>query len=1095
MKEASEFDFMRDIILEDAAEKRYCRICHEIASIEIDACIPCRCKGNLKYVHESCMLRWILKSGNQTCEFCRSRIKLKKLSVQVADEIGFVEGCKYLGIFLWKVFKWIISQLCTLFVLGSMFYLCGTVMILFLEWFGLDHCGNYSFSSVYLIGVVVYIVFKVVIRQIFIIGYLSLFRYRNTTIENDYEDIEFSDESVEFYELPRQEKNLATVTAISALGLFFNYRKEDTQLKIKELPAKEINEIFKTTLFEEDKERGKNITAKEILDHLSKSSSGSRGKKIISILVNTQVLSALVFLVASPMALAFLISLLVVFPIWISNLLLSILRRGYTLATQYNVCDTLMYPIKRSTELFYRYIDRYISKKNVIPSVYTIAGMTYRLKSIWKKILLLIRHLKEILSDITVIIRRNRPIQLLNWGKRIEKVHKYECKQRKLISTLFLLSPKYSLSDSLYDTIRYYFYLSSKFIIGLVIISFVLKSILVLVEWRGLKRTKLRKTVATIYAIFKAWLILNCQLEILPFSLGLVLFWLLAYALNGTSVLFCMHPVIISILYLITGGCMVFAVKRIVSRWITTIFRPGILYFCLFSRIDTPDTVARDKILISLLGVLSQGIFSFLSALAVILPYTLAKTMITRVYQGTREIILLGPDTFTEIDLIWIYFNVAVIQLTYEQIVYLFYSSVITPFVFCARRLSSILLLDSFLFDAPVTTKDLSRLRYLPTRTQIDHRPIEIQNRVNLSVTGQEKEFYYTETGEKRVIINRSKFNEVNIETGHWANALCKSSRAEFLYSPCFSIFYLPRYFVFRILAYLLILYHLFISLSTAVFLSAELLSRIGEQRLKIPFYTTPLGLRVFLSLAILSVLHRIAIGIYLVISQRRIEGLLSVTRRILIGSILLITIPLLALVFSMVFFQVFNQSIMKIVSLVPNLSTLRIFEVRELKHLIPPSILWDTMRKYSVQGPQETYRQLIKLSGQYLRLANMPYNLNVFQSITGIHEYNLANILIIFIVYKSLYTCTLYPILYLLKEIMIVFGVTLIDMILFDTFSSGIRSVLKVVLYLVPYAYRYTYSIVDRILHWSRVFMCKLLSSYYLAQLELVPSDSKNNN
>jgi len=66
-------------------QEDFCRICHCEADNEIGRLIsPCRCKGTLKYVHQSCLQQWIKSSDCKHCELCgyhfAMNTKLKPLS-------------------------------------------------------------------------------------------------------------------------------------------------------------------------------------------------------------------------------------------------------------------------------------------------------------------------------------------------------------------------------------------------------------------------------------------------------------------------------------------------------------------------------------------------------------------------------------------------------------------------------------------------------------------------------------------------------------------------------------------------------------------------------------------------------------------------------------------------------------------------------------------------------------------------------------------------------------------------------------------------------------------------------------------------------
>lgn len=48
----------------------YCRICHDGESEEV-LMRACRCQGSIKYVHHECLLNWVSRSGDLTCEICK----------------------------------------------------------------------------------------------------------------------------------------------------------------------------------------------------------------------------------------------------------------------------------------------------------------------------------------------------------------------------------------------------------------------------------------------------------------------------------------------------------------------------------------------------------------------------------------------------------------------------------------------------------------------------------------------------------------------------------------------------------------------------------------------------------------------------------------------------------------------------------------------------------------------------------------------------------------------------------------------------------------------------------------------------------------
>lgn len=58
-----------------------CRICHSGEEDE-ELIAACRCAGTVKFAHQSCLLNWISKSGNQSCELCRYKFKTRRRKVK-----------------------------------------------------------------------------------------------------------------------------------------------------------------------------------------------------------------------------------------------------------------------------------------------------------------------------------------------------------------------------------------------------------------------------------------------------------------------------------------------------------------------------------------------------------------------------------------------------------------------------------------------------------------------------------------------------------------------------------------------------------------------------------------------------------------------------------------------------------------------------------------------------------------------------------------------------------------------------------------------------------------------------------------------------
>ena len=62
-------------IKEDEPEK-ICRICYDLSSPE-ELFNPCHCDGSIKYVHQSCLEKWIKISKNEVCQQCKHKYKFE----------------------------------------------------------------------------------------------------------------------------------------------------------------------------------------------------------------------------------------------------------------------------------------------------------------------------------------------------------------------------------------------------------------------------------------------------------------------------------------------------------------------------------------------------------------------------------------------------------------------------------------------------------------------------------------------------------------------------------------------------------------------------------------------------------------------------------------------------------------------------------------------------------------------------------------------------------------------------------------------------------------------------------------------------------
>ncbi|XP_075214635.1 E3 ubiquitin-protein ligase MARCHF3-like isoform X2 [Lycorma delicatula] len=62
-----------------------CRICHEGNNNEEELASPCDCTGTMKYVHISCLEKWLSTSSSDTCEICKFRFSTRRHSRSVME--------------------------------------------------------------------------------------------------------------------------------------------------------------------------------------------------------------------------------------------------------------------------------------------------------------------------------------------------------------------------------------------------------------------------------------------------------------------------------------------------------------------------------------------------------------------------------------------------------------------------------------------------------------------------------------------------------------------------------------------------------------------------------------------------------------------------------------------------------------------------------------------------------------------------------------------------------------------------------------------------------------------------------------------------
>ena len=81
-----------------------CRICYEKDKKNDLLIIPCKCEGTIKYVHQSCIKKWIINSNNYldnpSCEICKSKFLIKIENSTYLDKKKLLKAILIISIIL-----------------------------------------------------------------------------------------------------------------------------------------------------------------------------------------------------------------------------------------------------------------------------------------------------------------------------------------------------------------------------------------------------------------------------------------------------------------------------------------------------------------------------------------------------------------------------------------------------------------------------------------------------------------------------------------------------------------------------------------------------------------------------------------------------------------------------------------------------------------------------------------------------------------------------------------------------------------------------------------------------------------------------------
>lgn len=60
-------------------DETVCRVCQSEGTLNQPLCHPCICKGSMRWIHEDCLLKWLMISRKKNCTVCGYRFLIKPI--------------------------------------------------------------------------------------------------------------------------------------------------------------------------------------------------------------------------------------------------------------------------------------------------------------------------------------------------------------------------------------------------------------------------------------------------------------------------------------------------------------------------------------------------------------------------------------------------------------------------------------------------------------------------------------------------------------------------------------------------------------------------------------------------------------------------------------------------------------------------------------------------------------------------------------------------------------------------------------------------------------------------------------------------------
>ncbi|KAI5189078.1 hypothetical protein NECID01_0433 [Nematocida sp. AWRm77] len=762
MDEPNSMEFMQRITPEEEQKLFKCRICHEEEKIHKKLCTPCKCRGDMAYVHKTCIVSWMLFSGSSTCSVCTKNICMHITAKHISPSAKIAVSARYLLYLATEGGK----KACKALLAGSkelaLWYASGWLAFRVLVWSKAlkehEHAWTHTGPGVLLgTGCLAGFVLRKTVRSCAVLLYLLVFRSRKIKQnKQEWEDVEFSEDEVEYTTASYPEEMYATLSTVSTLGIFAKYREvEETLVRRKPIDSTEACEIFKVLVFEEDAPVFRSISFEHVRGILYRKL--RKASPLLWRCLRTPPGKALSEVLAA-LVLAACISVPgLVLPALIAEDVESVLAETLS-ALFWSACA----------------VQKACSALGI-----SIPALSH-----------------TPLEESTSVLEKVRSVCLQDTGTRLTVWARRVC--LGMCTVLGALHTQ--RKGCVYRKTRV---LTSQKLWNTVYVLFKV--------WLQVLLDRIGVSAAA------GWIALSIGMHTLRMFYSLTLPLPLSFPLPCTSSPSPSLP--LSLLHLpglwracaclCTGHYLRQMVESAAELCISETYRPGLSCWGLAHPVHTAERSARESWHSFFRGACSAlckaSCFVLLVCAPLRLLQSISKTVDARM-RAPFQVDLSTPLLFVEAFCI----HAGVLVLLFPAAKQSFCTHVLHRVARAEKKLSSALGLGSLLHDAKISAsdmKDLGRFAYLPAKQSIFYRDSEIACRRALRVTEPEVVFYFTQEGYKHTLLPSVRFIDAEVPDGMWSDRVLYSSREELLYSPSYSLYYVPLHVRSRLAVYFVSLF------------------------------------------------------------------------------------------------------------------------------------------------------------------------------------------------------------------------------------------------------------------------------------------------